>query len=110
MAYLLYNVEIEDLYVPNLYKKFEGQYRQADDKYLTSRLCYGALRAYYKSNLGSQYGVDFWEAKMEQRIKGVHVQEIISLCDAFEHNRQMDRSHFIDKLDRLYKPQILALW
>lgn len=53
MAYLLYNVEIEDLYVPHLYKKFESQYRQADDKHLTARLCYGALRAYYKSNLGS---------------------------------------------------------
>jgi len=110
MAYILYNIEIEDLYVPNLYRKFESQYRTADPKHLLARHCYGALRAYYRSNLGSEYGIHFWEAEMEKRIRGVHVSEIILLMQAFEYNRQLSREHFIDKLDRLYKRQILDLW
>lgn len=86
---MLYNIDIEDMYVPHLYAKFESQYRMAGEDHLTSRHCFGALHAYYRSNLGSQYGIDFWEAQMERRINGLHVQEIIELCKAFEGNRQL---------------------
>ena len=62
MAYIFYNLEIEGIYDPSIYKRIEAKYRMAEEKYLTARHCYAALRAYYRSNQGSLYGIDFWEA------------------------------------------------
>ena len=47
---------------------------------------------------------------MEKRVHGLHAQEITDLMNAFEMNRQLNRNHFIERLDRLYKPQLIAVF
>jgi hypothetical protein len=87
MAFLLYNMVYRDIYDPKLFEKLEGFYKTVEIKHLETRHCYGAVWAYYKSNQGSRFGIDFWEALLEKNLETLHVQEIVSLLEAFRHNR-----------------------
>lgn len=110
MSYILYNMVQRDIYDPSLFEKFEAQYKMLDAKHIECRHCFGALYAYYKSNQGSRYGIDFWEALFDQRLSILHVQEIAQLLEAFRHNRQLHRSHMLDKLTTQFKQVILDKW
>lgn len=77
---------------------------------MASRHCFGALYAYYKSNQGSQAGIDFWEAQMERKGDNLHVHEVIGLLEAFRHSRQLHRNHMLERLDSFYKKVILDRW
>ena len=60
---------------------------------MTARIAFGALYAYYKSNQGTRFGIDFWESKLEDHISDMHAQEVVDLLVAFRDNRQLERSH-----------------
>ena len=87
MAYLLYNMTFDKIYDPLVYEKFESNYKITSSKYMNARLAFGAVYAYYKSNQGTLFGVDFWESKLEDNIEGTHVHEISRLMEAFRENR-----------------------
>ena len=40
---------------------------------MTARIAFGGLYAYYKSNQGTLYGVDFWASLLEDHIDMMHV-------------------------------------
>lgn len=77
MAYIIYNMSCTDIplpiYDPSIYEKFEENYKTVEIKHLNSRFAYGALHAYYKSNCGTRFGIDFWESHLEDNIKAMHV-------------------------------------
>lgn len=54
---------------------------------MTARIAFGALYAYYKSNQGTRFGIDFWESKLEDHISDMHAQEVVDLLVAFRDNR-----------------------
>ena len=60
MAYVLYNMVIADIFDPGVFEKFEQNYATTSSKHMSGRDAFGGLWAYYKSNQGSLYGVDFW--------------------------------------------------
>lgn len=99
VAFILYNMIKADHYDPGIFSKFEEHYKITEQKWLESRHCFGAVYAYYKSNQGSRYGIDFWEAQLDQHMETLHVQEIVALLEAFRCNRQLHRSHMIEKMD-----------
>lgn len=76
MAYVLYNMSLKDYYDPTIYEKFEANYRLTSDKHMVTRIAFGAVYAYYRSNQGTQFGIDFWESKLEDHLDNLHVQEI----------------------------------
>lgn len=71
-AYVLYNMAIKGVYDPELYAKFEEGYKTVSSKHMTSRIAYGGVWAYYKSNQGTMFGVDFWESTLEDHAENVH--------------------------------------
>jgi hypothetical protein len=79
MPIIFYNMAITDHFDPKIFKELENQYKLSDVKWLEARHCYGALYGYYKTNQGSRYGIDFWEALMEDRLELLHVQEVCGL-------------------------------
>jgi hypothetical protein len=66
---------------------------------MCARVCFGALYAYYKTNQGSLYGIDYWESHLEDNLESLHVQDIVGLMVAFRDNRQLHRDHMREKLD-----------
>lgn len=87
MAYLIYNMTFDNIYDPLVYEKFEANYKITSGKHMNARIAFGAIYAYYKSNQGTLFGVDFWESKHEDYIDGMHVHEINRLLEAFRDNR-----------------------
>jgi hypothetical protein len=77
---------------------------------MTARIAFGALYAYYKSNQGTRFGIDFWESKLEDYIEDMHAQEVVELMVAFKDNRQLERSHMIKLLDTQFKKVLLDKW
>lgn len=73
MALILYNMSYKEIYDPTLYEGFESVYPIASTKHCCARVCYGALSAYYKSNQGTLYGVDYWESLLEDNLESLHV-------------------------------------
>lgn len=65
-------MSVKGVYDPLIYEKFEAQYRTAERKHVTARHAYGALVAYFRSNQGTPYGVDFWESLLEDEIEMLH--------------------------------------
>lgn len=70
----------------------------------------GGLYGYYRSNQGTQFGVDYWEEHLQKNSQGLHVQDITELCDGFALNRTIPREHFRRKLTEVHKPVLLAKW
>jgi hypothetical protein len=73
MAHLLYNMEKADIYEPSVFERFETFLKANEDKNLVTRHAFGAVWAYYRSNCGSQFGLDYWEAKLEDMLDNLHV-------------------------------------
>jgi len=69
---LLYNMSIKEVYDPLVYEKFENHLRVADRTNVTARHAYGALVAYFRSNQGSQFGIDYWQSVLEDEIETMH--------------------------------------
>jgi hypothetical protein len=86
-AHILYNLAQKEIYDPSVFEKFEKVLKLSSSTHMNARLCYGALWAYYKTNQGTRFGVDFWEAKLEDNIEGLHAQEVHGLLVAFKDNR-----------------------
>jgi hypothetical protein len=63
---------VKTVYDPLIYQKFEESLKLASDKHMNSRIAFGALYAYYKTNQGTRFGIDFWEAKLEENLGGLH--------------------------------------
>merc|ERR1712151_1430045 len=99
-----------NMYDPRVYAKFEENYKMTSGKHMNARIAFGALYAYYKSNQGTLFGIDFWESIHEDHIDGMHVHEVNRLLEAFRDNRQLHRSHFLTKLDTHYKSVIMKKW
>merc|ERR1712151_325155 len=99
-----------NMYDPRVYAKFEENYKMTSGKHMNARIAFGALYAYYKSNQGTLFGIDFWESIHEDHIDGMHVFEVSKLLSAFRDNRQLHRSHFLTKLDTHYKSVIMKKW
>ena len=111
MAYILYNMTISGIYDPSIFEFFEKEYRTTSSKHMSGRIAFGALWAYYKSNQGTLYGVDFWTSKVQDHINDIRVQEVSRLLEAFRDNRQLPRSHFKELLNTHFKKHvILAFW
>ena len=64
MGFILYNMTKDEIYDPLIFEKFESNYRSASTNSLSGRIAFGALWAYYKSNSGTMYGIDFWTSKL----------------------------------------------
>lgn len=110
ISHLLYNMEVANIYDPEMYTLFEAYYRTSQDTKYVARHCFGAVWAYYKSNCGSQFGLDYWEAKLEEKVEDIHCQEVHELMVAFRHNRKLPRSHFSKLMDTNYKKVLLDKW
>jgi len=110
IAHLLYNMEKADIYDQSIYTKLEHFYKTNEDKNLVTRHAFGAVWAYYRSNCGTQFGLDYWEVKLEEMIDNLHCQEIHELMVAFRGNRRLHRSHFIKLLDNNYKAILMEKW
>ena len=50
MSYILYNMCLKEIYDPSIYENFEAGYPTVSDKNMNSRIAFGGLYAYYKSN------------------------------------------------------------
>ena len=87
MSYVLYNMAYAEIYDPSVFEQFEKNYRIASSKVMSGRIAFGGLWAYYKSNQGTQYGVDFWTSKLQDHITDMRVFEIVDLLSAFRENR-----------------------
>ena len=111
MAFILYNMQVTGIYDPSIFEFFEKEYRTTSSKNMSGRSAFGALWAYYKSNQGTLYGIDFWTAKVQDDIKDIRVQEVSRLLEAFRDNRQLPRSHIKELLNTHFKKQvILPFW
>lgn len=112
VAHLLYNTYKAGIYDPVLFEKYEANLRFVDMKnlQLVCRHCFGAVCAYYATNLGSRYGLDWWESQLEDRKEHLHAQEVLELMQAFRKNRILDRSHIINHLNNGYKKTLLDRW
>lgn len=73
MAYILYNMIQDDIYDPSVFENFEKHYRTTEIKNLNARMAFGALWAYYKSNQGTLFGVDFWTSILQDNVKEMRV-------------------------------------
>ena len=73
MAYVLYNMTVADIYNPDVFLRFEGCYRTCSKKHMEARSAFGALWAYYKSNSGTMYGIDFWTSKLQDDVNNMRV-------------------------------------
>ena len=69
----MYNMTIAGIYDPSIFQKFESNLRSASTKSLSGRIAFGALWAYYKSNSGTQYGIDFWTVKLQENLDDMRV-------------------------------------
>ena len=69
---MLYNMSVKNIFDPLIYQKFESCLKTASETHMNSRIAFGALFAYYKSNYGTRFGIDFWTSKIEENILGVH--------------------------------------
>ena len=107
MAYILYNMVQDDIYDPSVFDNFEKNYRTKEKKELNGRMAFGALWAYYKSNQGSLFGVDFWTSILQDYSKEMRVQEVSRLLEAFRDNRQLHRSHMTELLDKNFKNDVI---
>jgi len=87
MAYILYNMAVADIFDPLVYEKFESHYSTTSNKHMSGRFAFGALWAYYKSNQGSLYGVDFWTSVLQDHVSDMRVHEVTRLLEAFSENR-----------------------
>jgi hypothetical protein len=72
MAYIIYNMSLKEMYDPDLISKFEEGYKTVSATHMNARIAYGALSASYSNNQASQFGIDFWESKLEDNIEGMH--------------------------------------
>ena len=68
MAFIMYNMTVDGIYDPSIFEMFEKNYRTTSSKHMSGRLAFGALWAYYKSNQGTLFGIDFWTAKLQDFI------------------------------------------
>ena len=75
-AFLIYNMHLKSVYDPLIYEKFEAHLRTANRTNVCARHAYGALIAYYNSNQGSRFGIDYWQSVLEDEIETLHCQEI----------------------------------
>lgn len=75
-----------------------------------TRHCFGALWAYFKSNQGTRFGIDWWTSQLEDRIDGMHAQEVHQLLEAFRDNRSVERQYMIDLLENQFKQVLLNKW
>ena len=64
---------IKGIYDPLIYEKFEASLRIVEKKNVCARHAYGALVAYYKTNQGTRFGIDYWQAVLEDEIETLHV-------------------------------------
>ena len=110
MAYLLYNMCHKGVYDPVIYEKFEENYQVTSSEHMRARFAYGGLFAYYRSNQGTMFGIDFWESKLEDCIDGMRAQWVLGLLEAFKDNRKLHRDHMREKLDSQFKKVILDNW
>jgi len=109
-AFILYNLVLKEIYDPLIFQKFEESYKTANSNNCEARHCFGGLWAYYKSNQGSRFGIDFWTSKLEDNIAGMHAQEVVQLLEAFRDNRNTERSQMINLLETSFKPVLLKKW
>lgn len=82
---MLYHVAKSEIYDPELFQGFESMYREVSVLKMTSRHAMGAVYGYYRSNQGTQYGVDFWEDNLTKNAEGLrksllYSKFIIYLC------------------------------
>lgn len=68
MCYIMYNMVVAKIYDPTVFIGFEGELKLSNTENLNGRVCFGAVWAYYKGNMGTQFGLDFWLSHMEDRI------------------------------------------
>ena len=83
----MYNMTQSDMYDPSVFENFEKLYNTTSSKHMSGRIAFGTLWAYYKSNQGTLYGVDFWTSKLQDHIDDIRVQEVSRLLEAFRDNR-----------------------
>jgi hypothetical protein len=77
---------------------------------MIGRYCFAALYGYYKMNMPMSIGFKYWEDHMEEHHMELLNDDIMDLMDAIYLNRTFQLSYFMEKLDRLYKPCLLANW
>ena len=47
---MLYNMSVKNIFDPLIYQKFESCLKTASETHMNSRIAFGALFAYYRSN------------------------------------------------------------
>lgn len=110
MSYILYNMSLKGIYDPELVAKFEEGYKTVSATHMTARIAFGGLQASYCNNQATQFGIDFWESKLEDNIEGMHAAEVLELLQAFKQNRVLHRDHIREKMDSQFKAVLLRLW
>ena len=110
MAYILYNMTFNEIYEPVIYKKFEEGYTTVSSTHMSARVAFGGVYAYYKSNQGTMFGIDFWESKLEDHVDDMRPHEVLSLLEAFKDNRRLHRDHIREKMDSQFKKLLMDKW
>jgi hypothetical protein len=75
-----------------------------------SRYALGAVVGYWKTNCGSAWALKYYEQFLLKDAKGLHVQEVVELCQAFRWNRTHHRDHLRSMLHNHFKEPIVAKW
>jgi hypothetical protein len=92
----------------------EGNYTSKElllaEKGMIGRYCFAALYGYYRMNMPMSIGFKYWEDHMEKHHMELLNDDIMDLMDAIYLNRNFPLSYFMEKLDRIYKPCLLANW
>ncbi len=68
---MLYHIAQREIYDPDLFANLEATYQEITSNVMTSRHAMGAVYAYYRSNQGTKFGVDFWEDHLEKNSAGL---------------------------------------
>lgn len=77
---------------------------------VVARHAFGAVVAYWKTNLGSAWALKFWEDKLTSQAEDLHVQSVVELCEAFRYNRTHHRDHMRNMITQHFKKMIVEKW
>lgn len=79
-------------------------------EHLFFRFNFAAVTAYWRTNFGSAWALEFWEEKLINTADELRAQEVVELCEAFRENRTHHRDHMRNLLTNHLKKPLLKVW
>lgn len=110
MANILYNMSLYDTYDPEFYAMLEAEYKTVTKTHMTSRHAMGALYGYYRSGMGTQEGLQFWEDNIIKYLDHLYCCDISTMMEAMLLNRSLPRTYFKEKIEKNYESILIEKW